>query len=45
MNAVLTYRLLRDDILGGAIAEMGAHWLLGLRLEVDGLKGLRHICY
>ena len=42
MVDVLAYRLLRNDILGGAITQMSSHGLLGLRLQVDGLEGLRH---
>lgn len=37
-------RLLGDDILGVAIAQMRTHWLLGLRLEIDGFEILRHFC-
>ena len=37
-----TYRLLRDNILAGAIAQMRFHWLWGLGLQIDGIEVLRH---
>ena len=35
-----TYRLLGNDVLRGAGAEMSEHWFLRLGLEVDGLGRL-----
>lgn len=41
---MVTYGLFGDYVLGGAVVQMSAHWFLRLRLEVDGLEVLRHIC-
>ena len=38
-----TYRLLRDDIFAGAIAQMRFHWLWSLGLQIDGIEVLRHV--